>query len=117
MSLRAHLERWFNPMLNRFESRRWKGPEPKTHDYTNRYWGHDFAIHKVDGLRLDMSGWGDGLEVGDFLILPNNRAMGGDGARSTTRYRVESVRYTYDPPDMWFVIAVFAPRQEGESDV
>jgi MioC protein len=76
----------------------------KTHDYTRRTWGHDYATMAVidGGRRLRLSGWGHGIKVGDYLILPN-----GNG---TTRYRVDSIDYRMDPPDMWFAEATFAPR-------
>lgn len=78
--------------------------EPTTHDYTRRTWGHDYTtIDVIDGgMRLRMAGWGYGIKAGDYLIIPN-----GSG---TTRYRMESIDYRLDPPDMWFADAVFAPR-------
>ena len=77
----------------------------QTHDYTRRTWGHDYTTLKVidGGQRLRLSGWGLGINAGDYLILPN-----GDG---TTRYRVDSIDYRMDPQDMWFADATFAPRQ------
>jgi hypothetical protein len=76
----------------------------QTHDYTCRYWGHDFAIMRLSdgGRRISLVGWGYGIANGDYLILPS-------GAE-TTRYQVEGVRYQGDPQDMWFADAVFAPR-------
>lgn len=75
-----------------------------THDYTQRYWGHDFAITDVKngGQQLKLCGWGPYLEKGDFILLPN-------GADST-RYKLLSVRYESNPPDMWWADAEFAPR-------
>jgi hypothetical protein len=77
-----------------------------THDYTNRGWGHDFAITKVvDGGRLiHMTGWGYGIRVGDYMILPN------DG--SETRYQVRTIEYETNPRDMWSGVFDFAPRPE-----
>lgn len=77
----------------------------QTHDYTRRTWGHDYTTLKVidGGQRLRLSGWGLGINSGDYLILLN-----GNG---TTRYRVDSIEYRMDPCDMWFVEATFAPRQ------
>lgn len=82
---------------------------PKTHDYTKRYWGHDYAILRVEneGEILRMMGWGYGLEAGDYLILSN----GGD----TTRYRIQTVEYKSNPRDMWSITAVFAPRETKET--
>lgn len=83
--------------------------EPRTHDYTARYWSHDFGIREVntDGT-LSAFGWGRGIAEGDFLILPNNNR--------STRYRVGQIRYEIDPNDMWFAILVFAPRKEANDD-
>lgn len=83
-------------------------PEPQTIDYTRRHIGHDLTFRPVDGGRqLDATGWGPSsgrrLREGDYLVLAN-------GAR-TTRYRVASVSYFADPPDMWHAILAFAPRQ------
>lgn len=82
----------------------------KTHDYTRRVWGHDFTITQVfdGGLKLAMCGWGNGISKGDFLILPNGDA--------TTRYRVKSIEYYSNPPDMWKATAEFAPRSATPSD-
>ena len=77
----------------------------KTHDYTIRCWGHDYTFDPVDGGdRGDMMGWGNGIEQGDFLLLQN-----GDGS---TRYKVISIKYFGDPPDMWSAKVSFAPREE-----
>ena len=77
--------------------------EPVTHDYTRRYFGHDFTITPIDGgMRAKLMGWGTGIRKGDYLILPN-------GER-TTRYRVDKVKYMLDPKDMWRIEASFAPR-------
>jgi hypothetical protein len=77
----------------------------KTHDYTQRTWGHDYTVLSVieNGQRLRLSGWGFGIRTGDYLILPNGSA--------TTRYHVDSIDYRMDPRDMWFAEATFAPRQ------
>lgn len=80
-----------------------KPEQSATHDYTVRCWGHDFAFTPIDGgMRGHVIGWGDGLRVGDYLILPNRAA--------TTRYRIEAVEYYVDPNDMWSADVVFAPR-------
>lgn len=80
----------------------------KTHDYTSRYWGHDFYTLKIEdgGQRLVCGGWGRGISAGDFIIMPN-----GNG---TTRYAVQRIEYKMDPPDMWSADLVFAPRTEEE---
>jgi MioC protein len=78
--------------------------EIQTHDYTQRHWGHDYAIRTVvdQGQRLRMSGWGGGIRQGDYLLLEN-----GGGS---TRYRVDTIRYESNPLDMWHIEAEFAPR-------
>lgn len=79
--------------------------KPKTHDYTHRHWGHDYAIMKVedDGQRLRLMGWGIGIKKNDYLLLQQ-------GARGT-RYQVAEVKYLGNPRDMWKINATFAPRQ------
>lgn len=76
----------------------------KTHDYTVRFWGHDFMISKIigKGEEIHMAGWGSGLSKSDYLLLPN-------GA-TTTRYQILKVEYFSAPSDMWKVHARFAPR-------
>lgn len=75
-----------------------------THNYTLRYPGHDYTFTPSDGgQRGRMTGWGLGLQRGDYLLLDN------DGA--PTRYRIDSVRYFSDPRDMWSADVTFAPRE------
>lgn len=76
----------------------------KTHDYTDRSWGHDyFILGVIDmGQELIAGGWGEGVQTGDHLILRN-----GEGS---TRYLVKSIKYEYDPTDMWYATLKFAPR-------
>lgn len=78
----------------------------KTHDYTNRWWGHDFFVSKVEdsGRRIEVGGWGPGLKAGDYLILVNGSLT------ESTRYRLVAVEYYSDPADMWKATADFAPR-------
>lgn len=78
----------------------------KEHDYSRGGWGHDVVVRLADsgGLRLDLTGWGFGLKAGDSIILPNTTHGG------TTRYRLDSVKYETDPPDMWSATATFFPR-------
>jgi len=76
---------------------------PRTHDYSKRYWGHDYIFNPVDGgKRGQMSGWGEGIKAGDYLILQNGDA--------TTRYQVTHIEYHNDPEDMWIADVKFAPR-------
>lgn len=77
----------------------------RTHDYTKdrRGWGHDLIFKPIDGgQQADATGWGSGIEAGDFMLLSNGN--------DATRYYVESVTYYRDPPDMWQAKLWFAPR-------
>ena len=82
--------------------------QPSTHDYTKRYWGHDYIFKPIDGgMRGEVTGWGYGLSDGDYLLLQNK---GG-----STRYRIEQVEYIGGqggPHDMWKADVVFAPRSQ-----
>lgn len=81
-----------------------------THDYTQRYWGHDYTWQSVDGgLTANVLGWGIGLRTGDYLLLPNRETPDGK-----TRYQIKSIRYYRDPNDMWDAKLVFAPRKVVE---
>lgn len=77
-----------------------------THDYTTRYWGHDYTIINYidDGQFLSVMGWGRGIKKDDFLILRN-----GNGG---TRYKVNRINYKADPKDMWDAYLSFAPRTQ-----
>lgn len=72
------------------------------HDYTRRAWGHDFSISKIDGDTISMSGWGYGLQEGDYITLPSNKG-------TSLRYLLTSVKYYSDPPDMWQAVANYRP--------
>jgi hypothetical protein len=77
--------------------------KPETHDYTKRYWGHDYTFEPVNGgLQARLMGWGMDIKAGDYLLLQN-----GD---DSTRYQVDSIKYYSDPFDMWSATATFAPR-------
>ena len=78
---------------------------PNTHDYTLRFWGHDYYITKVinKGKKIIIGGFGHGINKGDYLLLPN--------AGNSTRYKVNEIEYKSDPPDMWNATASFSPRK------
>lgn len=79
-----------------------------THDYTKPAWGHDYTFQPIDGgLRGWLIGWGTGIEKGHYILLRN-----GSGS---SRYRIKSIRYDRDPPDMWAAEAVFAPRTHDDT--
>lgn len=80
-----------------------------THDYTNRFWGHDYTITEVidGGKKLRAMGWGLGIRRKHFLMLQNKESSNG-----VTRYQVDKIEYFDDPRDMWRAILRHAPRQE-----
>lgn len=84
--------------------------KPTTHDYTKRHWGHDYAITHVEkgGLTINMTGWGHGLKIGDFILIESQSSE--PGANPDTRYKVEQITYRNDPRDMWAGTFRFAPR-------
>lgn len=66
----------------------------KIHDYTRRYWGHDYAVTRTDiGGKPSISGWGLGIRAGDRLLIKNNGKF--------YLYAFDSIRYLRDPYDMW----------------
>ncbi len=81
----------------------------KTHDYSDRSWGHDYHIGYItdDGLSISLTGWGMGIKTGDYIVIKN----GSD----TTRYKFESIDYHRDPHDMWKGSLSFAPRENKHS--
>tara|TARA_B110001454_G_C12313029_1_gene264519 strand:- start:201 stop:458 length:258 start_codon:yes stop_codon:yes gene_type:complete len=76
----------------------------KTHDYSNREWGHNYQIisNEDGGHKLSMSGWGRGINSGDYIIIKNGV--------DTTRYIFDKISYYNDPVDMWSGDLTFAPR-------
>jgi len=81
----------------------------KTHDYTNRYWGHDYMITAIidHGQQIKATGWGRGMKVGDTIILKNEKSRSGESP-----YRITKIKYQKDPSDMWMLEGVFEPREE-----
>ena len=79
-----------------------KKKEPATHDYTQGDWGRNLAFtHVGNGQIGRVSGWGYGVEKGDYLLIPN-------GAQSA-RYQVLKIEYKGDPFNEFFADVVFAP--------
>lgn len=85
------------------------------HNYTKRYWGHDYGIREVVGYgkELKLYGWGSGLKTGHCLLLEK------EGDFAGTQYRIKDIRYELNPTDMWWVTAVYVPRtqQQKAADV
>lgn len=79
----------------------------RIHDLTKRHWGHDYTFEPIDsGMQGRMTGWNAGIHKGDYLILQN----GAD----TTRYKVKTIKYYPDPPDMFNATVEFAPRSSHD---
>lgn len=72
--------------------------ESQVHDYRkgHRGWGHDCTYRPDDNdpMVLHVTGWGRGIEEGDVMLFTG--PTGG-----TSPYKVESLRYFWDPKDMW----------------
>ena len=77
----------------------------KTHDLSPRAWGCNYNVLKIkdNGKKVSLCGWYSGIKSGDYLLLKQGS--------STTRYLVDSIRYTGSPEDMWFAETSFAPRE------
>ena len=82
--------------------------ERKGHNYwTQKYWGHDIATLTVDGLNIEVGGFGKGIKIGDFIILKG--PSGGPSA-----YLITKIRYCLDPRDMFFLSAVYCDSTQKE---
>lgn len=81
--------------------------EPQTHDYVRQTWGHAVSVRKTSQEGRVIEGHlfsSRPVRTGDYLLLPNGDA--------TTRYRiVGELDNPFDPGDMYFFTAEFAPRE------
>lgn len=80
-------------------------------DYTSprRGRGHDYTFTPENGgLTARMMGWGPRREAqmkrGDVILLSNPQSESG-----LAPYRITSISYYSDPPDMWRAGVEFAP--------
>ena len=60
-----------------------------------------------EGHNVRMTGFGTGICPGDYIIKSHQ------GGVST--YRVDTIRYERDPPDMWFADCSYDPTVFGVS--
>ena len=76
----------------------WQKPKapPTVHDYSNRYWGHDFVFMGADADKkiISLTGWGSGLRNGDYFKYETYD-------HRIVTYRIKEVDYYRDPRDMW----------------
>ena len=76
----------------------------KDYDFTQQEPGYDYILEVADEdsehKGFYMTGQGIGIKPGDHIILQ-------DGP-DNVRYRVESIDYYLDPPDMWLAFLVKA---------
>jgi hypothetical protein len=78
----------------------------RIHDYSarRRCWGHDYVFTPdSDPTTARITGWGDGLRKGDFLLLTHPET------RIIVVYELEEVAYYGNPGDMWRGRARFIP--------
>lgn len=81
-------------------------PPPKTHDYTQPIWGHNYNIMSRHGNgHMRLAGWGEGIKKGDYLLMQGQKYP-------FLRYRVLKIDYCTDPDDMWFADVEWATTDE-----
>lgn len=67
----------------------------KIYDWQSRRWGNDYIFRPRErGQFANMSGWREGLSVGDVLVLHGEEGQYG-------AYVIDSIKYCRDPPDMF----------------
>ena len=83
----------------------------QTHDFTYRYFGHDYTVMSVSkgGARIEVIGWNRGMSVGDYVLLH------GSEPGTLARYRIVRLKYYTDPSDMWSATMDHAP-YTGDDD-
>lgn len=66
-------------------------PKPRTHNFTKQIQSVNYEFEQIDGRRSQMTGYGRGINVKDYIIL----------SKEGIRYRVEAIDYYADPANMW----------------
>lgn len=75
--------------------------KPTQHDYTKQCWGHAISqVSKNTNGTLSMMGHGEGIKKNDTLIM--NMSSG-----RVAQFKVMTVSYMQNPPDMWTMNAKF----------
>ena len=74
----------------------------KDHDFTQQEPGYDYILEVADeeyeNKGFYMTGQRLGIKPQDYIVLQNGP--------DTVRYRVDSIDYYIDPPDMWLAFLV-----------
>lgn len=80
----------------------------KEHDYTHLTWGHNIISHgiTVDGLTLDVSGFGYAANGDTFLLNRKDKGL--------SRWRVSNYKQHSDPPDMFHCYLHFVEKLPAE---
>ena len=74
----------------------------RIHDYTKRYWGHDYTFDpRNGGYTAHMTIFGHNLNKGDLLLL----ASGND----RHCYKISNIKGFDDPSDMYSLSVEFVP--------
>jgi hypothetical protein len=73
---------------------------PKVHHYLKTIDSNSFALEPLgkNELEFSMTGFGADIKQGDFIVI-NDKP-------STITYKVESIEYYLDPPDMWMALLI-----------
>ncbi|MFB2878037.1 hypothetical protein [Floridanema aerugineum] len=66
-------------------------PKPRTHNFTKQKMSVNYEFEEIDGRRGQMTGYGKGINVKDYIIL----------TKQGIRYRVEAIEYYSEPADLW----------------
>lgn len=63
----------------------------KTHNFTKQIKSVNYEFEELDTRRVQMTGYGKGINPRDFILLTEERI----------RYRVEAIDYYSDPANLW----------------
>lgn len=71
-------------------------PKPRTHNFTKQMMSVNYELEEIDGIRAQMTGYGKGINVKDYIIL----------TKQGIRYRVEAIDYYADPANLWTALLI-----------
>lgn len=70
----------------------------QTHDYTNRYFGHDYTLMSVEKDNVKIAGWGSGLKVNDYILIQAKD-------EKSSKLQILEIDYKKNTNNMWFAKA------------